>query len=391
MNMDKKHNHWTLKTLRFTLMDRYITIELLLPFIFGMGLFTSLALSIGTLFDLVRRVTESGLPMLVALKILFLKMPGFIVLAFPMSMLLAALMAYTRLSSDSELIALQSVGVRVYRMVLPSFLVSLVVTGITFMVNDWVVPAANYEATVSLEKALNQNNLSFKERNIIYPEYAKIKRPDGGEETFLSRLFYADQYDGEKMRGLTILDLSQQGVNQIVTSDSATWNIAENRWDFYNGTVYLIAPDGSYQNIARFVHQKLELPRAPLDLLSRGRDYGEMSIQEARKYLDVIKLTGNDKKVRKLEVRIQEKIALPFICLVFGLIGAGLGVRPQNKSRATSFGICVGLIFAHYLTSFLTSSLGISGILSPVMAAWLPNMIGLAAGTLLLIQSSRLS
>lgn len=90
-------------------------------------------------------------------------------------------------------------------------------------------------------------------------------------------------------------------------------------------------------------------------------------------------------------MRIQEKIALPFICLVFGLIGAGLGLRPQNNNKATSFGICVGLIFAHYLTSFLTSSLGIWGILSPVMAAWLPNMLGLGAGTLLLIQSSRLS
>jgi len=69
-------------------MDRYIFIELLLPFLFGMGLFTSLALSIGTLFDLVRRVTESGLPLIIAVKILFLKMPAFVVLAFPMSMLL---------------------------------------------------------------------------------------------------------------------------------------------------------------------------------------------------------------------------------------------------------------------------------------------------------------
>jgi lipopolysaccharide export system permease protein len=50
----------------------------------------------GTLFDLVRRITESGLPFTFALKILLLKMPEFIVLAFPMSILLAALMAYSR-------------------------------------------------------------------------------------------------------------------------------------------------------------------------------------------------------------------------------------------------------------------------------------------------------
>ena len=67
-----------------SVMDRYILIELLLPFLFGMGLFTSLGLSIGTLFDLVRRVTESGLPLAIAIKILLLKMPDFIMLAFPM-------------------------------------------------------------------------------------------------------------------------------------------------------------------------------------------------------------------------------------------------------------------------------------------------------------------
>ncbi len=391
MNIKKEQAQWNFNLPGFSLMDRYITLELLLPFVFGMGLFTSLALSIGTLFDLVRRVTESGLPMWIAIQILFLKLPSFIVLAFPMSMLLAALMAYSRLSSDSELIALQSIGVRVYRMVIPCFILSLVVTGITFIVSDWVAPMANYQASISLEKAVQQDNPSFKERNIIYPEYGKIKHPDGNEETFLRRLFYADEFDGKKMQGITILDRSQKGINQIVTSDSATWNIAENRWDFYDGTIYLVAPDGSYQNIVRFAHQELALPRAPLDLTSRNRDYAEMSIQEARKYLDVIKLSGNEKKVRKLEVRIQEKIALPFICLVFGLIGASLGLRPQSTNRATSFGICVGLIFAHYLTSFLTSSLGIWGILSPVMAAWLPNMLGLGAGALLLIQSSRLS
>jgi lipopolysaccharide export system permease protein len=75
---------------------------------------------------------------------------------------------------------------------------------------------------------------------------------------------------------------------------------------------------------------------------------------------------------------------------VFGLIGAALGIRPQNTNKATSFGVCVGLIFSYYLLSFLTSSMGIWGILTPFLAAWSPNLLGLTAGTLLLVQSSRL-
>lgn len=371
------------------IMDRYIATELILPFLFGMGLFTSLGISIGTLFELVRKVTESGLLLNIALKILFFKMPGFIVLAFPMSMLLASLMAYSRLSSDSELIALRSIGVSVYRLVFPCIILSLLVSLLTFFFNDFVAPAANYEASITLDKALGEEKPSFKERNVIYPEYKKIEQPDGNKQTVLTRLFYAEEFDGEQMQGLTILDRTQENMNQIITSQSATWNVANNTWDFFNGTIYLIAPDGSYRNIVRFEHQQLALPKAPLDLAGKNRDYGEMSILQAQEYLQIVKLSGNEQKIRKLKVRIQEKIALPFVCLVFGLVGSSLGVRPQNTSKATSFGICVGLIFSYYLLSFITSSMGIWGVLPPFIAAWLPNFLGLGIGGLLLFQSSQ--
>lgn len=373
-----------------SIMDRYLFMEILLPFLFGMGIFTSLGIAIGTLFDLVRRVTESGLLLTVALKILALKMPGFVVLAFPMAMLLAALMAYSRLSSDSELIAMRSLGVSIYRLVIPSVLFSLIVTVCAFIVNDWIAPAATHEAAVILEKAINQERPNFTERNIVYPEYRTLQQEDGKEATILSRLFYAEEFNGKQMRGLTILDRTQEGVNQIVTSQSATWNILTNTWDFFNGTIYLIAPDGSYRNIVRFQHQQLALPRAPLDLANSRQNFTEMSIRETQEYLEVMKLSGNEKRVRKVQVRIQEKYALPFVCVVFGLVGAAIGVRPQNTNRATSFGICVGLIFGYYLLAFVTSSLGIWGIFTPFLAAWAPNILGLSAGGLLLVQSARL-
>lgn len=374
---------------QISVMDRYITMELLLPFLFGIGLFTSLGLSIGTLFELIRKVTESGLLLTVALKILLLRMPEFIALAFPMSVLLATLMAYSRLSSDSEIIALKSIGVNVYRLVIPAILLSLVVTGITFFINDVVSPSANRQATLTLQKALDRVRPTFKDRNILYPEYTTVEHEDGSRHSVLVRLFYAEEFNGEQMKDLTILDLSRDGVNQILTSKTATWNIGENVWDFFNGTIYLISPDGAYRNIVRFEHQQLALSRAPLDLAQRPPSYDEMSIAQAREHLKIVKLEANEKEIRKILVRIQGKISLPFVCVVFGLIGAALGVRPQNTNKATSFGICVGLIFSYYLLSFVSESMGIWGILTPFMAAWLPNFLGLGMGTWLLIQSAK--
>lgn len=373
----------------FSIMDLYIFRELILPFLFGMGIFTSLGLSIGTVFELVRKVTESGLPLGIAVQILILKMPEFIVLAFPMSVLLATLMAYTRLSSDSELIALRSIGINTYRLIVPAIVFSLLIVTLTFLFNNFVAPAANYQATITLEKALDRAGPSFKERNILYPEYEPVMMADGSKETVLTRLFYAEEFDGEKMKNLTILDRSQAGVSQIILANSATWNILENIWDFYDGTIYLLGTDGSYQNIVRFQHQKLALPSAPLDLTKKSLDYNEMTLAQAQEYLNVVKLSGKDKRIRKLKVRIQQKISLPFACLVFALIGAAIGVKPQSAGKGMSFGICIGLIFFYYLFSFISGSMGIQGVLSPFLAAWLPNFIVLGAAGLMFTNPSK--
>ena len=229
----------------------------------------------------------------------------------------------------------------------------------------------------------------FQERNIFYPEYQEVRQPDGEKVKVLSRIFYADQFDGKRMKGLTVVDRSEQGLNQIVVSDSAAWNPAQSRWDFYDGTIYLVSPDSSYRNIVRFNHQQLQLPRTPLEIAEKGRDYGEMNIAQAREQMEVVRLSGDEQKIRKLKVRIQEKFAFPFVCLVFGLVGAAMGTKPQRTGRATSFGISVIVIFGYYVVQLTCSALGVAGIFSPFMSAWLPPLLGLLTGGLLLVRVAK--
>lgn len=372
-----------------SVMDRYIASELIPPFLFGVGAFSSVGVAIGTLFDLVRRVTDAGLPLEIAVQVLLLKMPEFVSYALPMSTLLAALMTYSRLSSDSELIALRSCGVSVYRMVVPAIILSLMVTGMSFLFNEMVVPAANYQASSTLEKALKAEKPSFKENNIFYPEYGEIQQPDGTKIRGLKRLFYANQFDGERMRGLTILDWSQNNLNQIVTAESAIWNPTKTTWDFFNGTIYVISPDASYRNILRFENQQLKLPRAPLDLAGKEKDSAQMNIAQIKEYMEVVRVSGDTKKIRRLNLRIQQKLAFPFVCLVFGLVGAVLGIRPQRTGKATSFGISIVIIFTYYLMQFITEALGLNGVLTPIMAAWLPDAFGIGSGGFLLFKAAR--
>ncbi len=361
-------------------MDRYIATALGIPFLFGVCAFSTVGLAIGSLFDLVQKVTESGLPLLTALEVSLLQLPSFIVLSFPMSTLLATLLIFGRLSGDSEIIALRGCGVSLYRLVLPAIVLSFLVTGTTFFFNEFVVPSTNYQASVILDQALDQTSPSFQEKNIFYREFTK-------EE--LSRIFFARRFDGQQMQGLMVLDFSAGSLRQILAAEQAVWSSAQQVWNFSNGTIYAVGTDGSYQSIDNFEYQSLPLSRIPLDLATQDRKSDQMSIAEAQKYLKLLQQHGDRRQIRELRLRIQEKYALPFTCVVFGLVGAALGTRPQRTSTATGFGLSVVIIFSYYLLAFISSSLGEADVFSPLMAAWLPAAVGLGAGGLLLQRAAR--
>lgn len=374
---------------RISVLDRYLLKQLLLPFLFGVAAFSSIGVSVGALFDLIRQITQVNLPLDIAIQVFFLQMPLYISYALPMSTLLATLMMYSRLSTDSELIALRSAGISVYRLVMPAVCLSLMITMASFAFNEAIVPAANYQATVTLRTALKKDIKKFQEENILSSEYADLIDENGAPRRGLARIFYARQFDGEVLSGITVLDFSQAGVTQIITADAAKWDVNKGRWQFSDGTIYAVSPDGSYRNIFKFAQQEIQLPRTPLDLAYRKQDWMEMNIMELREAVELSDKTGDTKQSYKLRLRIQQKLAIPFICLVFGLIGSTLGMRPQRSGKGTSFAVSILIIFGYYLIAFICDSLGLMEVLSPIMAAWSPTLIGLGIGGFLLYRISR--
>ena len=92
---------------RIPLLDRWLISELIGPLLFAIASFTVVSLSVGVMFELVRKIVESGLPVLIAIQVLLLRLPSFLVISFPMATLMATLLAYSRLSANSELTALR--------------------------------------------------------------------------------------------------------------------------------------------------------------------------------------------------------------------------------------------------------------------------------------------
>jgi lipopolysaccharide export system permease protein len=337
--------------------------------------------AIGNLSDLANKIADSGLPLLSAIEILLLKVPEFVTYSLPVSLLLATILTYGRLGNENELTAFRSCGTSLYRSLVPTLCLGLLVAGMTFLLNEYIVPAANYRATELLARSIPEDSDIDRDRDIYYPNYDITVRADGKKNRDLKSLFYAERFDGKNMKSVTVLRWKRRELNQIIIAESASWNPIANAWDFVNGTIYKLSPPtGSYGEAENFQKRRLPLSRSAFDFVTQGRDPYEMNIAQAIAYLPILKTSGDDKRLRMFEVRIQQKIAFPFVCIVFAIVGAALGSLPQQIGRGTSFGLCVAIVFAYYLFNFLVGSLGLIGILSPFLAAWIPNFLGLLVG-----------
>ena len=376
---------------RLSLLDRWLYGELLGPLLFGVGIFSLLLVTGDALFDLVRKIVERGLPIGSALHVLVLQLPGLVVYAFPMAMLLGTLVTYSKLSSCNELIALRSVGVPSRRYVLPAVVLGLLFSVASFMVSDLVVPSSNHNSFVVLQTALGQSMPKSRGEHIIYPHFARISREDGGSHHGLAQLFYAREAVDGRMKDITVLDMSRPDMLQVVQAREAYLDRDRGNLLFLDGKTTSLSDSDNSQSQMHFEEQVSPIGDAPLRLAKIPTDAANMTVAQIRMSRTLLEQTGDLRQARKLSVRLQEKFSVPFSCLVFALVGSSIGAQSVGKTRSRSkgFGISLIIIFGYYLLSFVFSSFGVQGILSPYLSAWIPVTIGLAAGLSLLYRSSR--
>ena len=316
------------------LVDRWLVGQLLPPMFFAIGAFTAVSLSVGIMFDLVRKIVEFGLPLQIALKVLILKLPGFLVLSFPMSMLLATLLAYGKLSSNSELLALKSLGYTNKRIIIPAFFLSLLMTFITFNFNDSLVPISNRVAENTMRSSLGTALTSEEGKHIMFSRYgSQIDSSNNISKSNenLTHIFYAKFFRNNFMEEVTVIDYSRIGIEQTLKAKKGEFDQNNNLWIFYDGRLTITQDDGtvSFMNFNRYQYPFGEGPR---ELAKVPSDANDMTLKQAKKAEVLYQKSGNTKEARRIRVRIQEKFTLPAACLVFGLIGSAFGIRSFSRS-----------------------------------------------------------
>jgi len=377
------------------LLDRWLLGQIIPPMIFAISAFTIISLSVGVLFDLIRKIVEYGLPLLQALKALIFSLPSFLVLSFPMAVLLSTLLSYGKLSANSELLALRSLGIPKSRIIAPAIAVSIFMTGLTFYFNDNLVPTSNKLAESTLRSGIGSSfNKGNSKNNIIFSRKGSRIDPNTNKPTkvnkYLTHIFHASRFENNIMKEVTVLDFSRQDVKQILSANSAIFDKENSSWIFTDGSIVSTNSIGQATSI-KFKQYIYPFVEGPMDLAKVPKDASDMSLKEALKAEIIYKKMGDLKEIRKIQVRIQEKFTLPCACLVFGLIGSILGSKSNlRSSKSQGFGLSVILILVYYVISFVCSSFGVKGLIPPIIAAWLPVLISLGGGFYFLRKSSSL-
>ena len=372
------------------LLDRWILFELLPPLFFSIAAFTVVSLSVGVIFDLIRKIVEIGLPFSIAIKILVLKLPSFVVISFPMAMLLSTLLAYGSLNENSEIKALKSLGISIYRLILPGLILSIFMTFMTFIFNNNIVPSANKNAEVVLANALGSSFTREQGEDIIFSKKGDIQDPYSSDvKKGVTHLFYAWKFIDGQMLDVTVIDFSRLGFTQMLKAKKGVWNDDKNNWEFFDGDILTLSPDGSNTR-TKFMSFLYPLGTELTNIAQLPKDANDMNLAEATTAMSLYQSSGNVKEARRMKVRIQEKFTLPIACSVFALIGCSFGVmQEKGGGRSQSFGLSIILILIYYILSFSFSSLGIKGIINPIFSAWSPVFLSMLGGCLLLNQTSK--
>lgn len=352
---------------------------------FGVAIFTVLIMAGTYLFKLTEYLVD-GIPIMVVAKFSILLMPGIVSKTFPMAVLLATLLAFGRLSGDSEITALKASGASLLRILRPVALFGIAVGVISFIFNEALVPHAALLAT-SLQKEIKESLSETEIRPEAYPLY---------ENGQLVALVAARDFNiaDRTLNGATVVAYDQQGKPTYILLAPRLMFTDEKNWEIKGGST-LLSADGTLTIKLKDKIWPSEVPKVtctPNDLISRRLvDLDALSIQNIRQQIQQAEKDPYFDPGQKinLEFGFWNKIALPLASVVFGLVGAPLGIRNQRVSAASGFWIAVLVIFGYMLTVNAMAIYAKGGAVSAFVASFTPLGIGMLAASIIIYLKNR--
>lgn len=287
--------------------------------------------------------------------------PEIVRLTSPLALFLACIYVTGTLAQELQLIALQTTGVSLYRLMRPYVIVGVGVTVFMFGFNGWVVPRTN-EIVVQYENEY----LPHGSESVDVSEIHRRNDP----ETILS----VGYYDNDRQRAHDVSLQQFDGPNRLASrldADRMEWVDSLGAWHMDNVTRRTFTSEETVQEEIASIDTTLHI--YPRDLARSQTDVAAMTLPVARNYLLALQRSGAGNLERPL-VAYYNKFAYPFANLILVLIGVPLAAVRRRGGQAIQFALGLMTAFVYLSVQKLTEPFGYSGALPPALTAWLPHV-----------------
>jgi lipopolysaccharide export system permease protein len=358
----------------------YILKEILPVFLIGLMVFT-IVLLMDKILKLIELIVNRGVSISQILMLLAFLSPSFLVFTIPMAVLLATLITFGRLSGDSEITAFKASGMSLYQLFLPISVFSVGAYLVTTLLVFYALPWGTVGFKTTLYKIAQSNaDIEIKERVF--------------NDMFEDLVVYVEKVpiQGKRMEGILIYDERDQGkLNTIFAQRGFLFsnpNSQEVILRLFNGDIHRFDPRTNvYQKVKFDAYDlKLELAKV-LGSLGRKLQEHEMSIDDIKERMEQKKGLGQDTTFQ--EVELHKRYAIPFACIVFGLIGVSLGIQPRRTGRSYGFVFSILVILTYYISLTASAILALRHTIPPFLAGWAPNLIFGGLGIYLLVKAAK--
>lgn len=416
----------------FVIVARYILKEHIGPFFFAFAVIT-LVLVMDFILEVMQSIITKGVGAWDVLEIFGLNLAWMLALSVPMSVLVATLMAYGRLASDSEILALKSGGWTWLKLSIPAILWGVLMAILMYLFNDRVLPESNYQARVKAAALAQKKPLLVLQPSVFnnqipgYQIYMKEINP-------LTNAVSDVKIYQQTERGLPRTIFAPRGTVSLQQS-RVTQNSSGLVFDLYEGEMAEAdLKDPSQYRRVFFHRQKVSIKDADQSYFSGGDNYRgerEMNIQMMRERVKPLtemaenyrqnlsgsvlqqinyrllghpppgrsdsvgaspkinlwkeeellarlretaaNLLAENGQINAYEVEIHKKYSLAAACLVFILIGAPLGAAVKKAGFGTAAGLSLGFFIFYWACLIGGEELADRGRITPFWAMWFAN------------------
>lgn len=361
---------------------RYIAREITVPTLLGLIIFTFVLL-MGRILKLVELVINKGIPVGEVVKLFGYLLPSFLVITIPLAFLLGVLLGFSRLSADSETIALKASGISLYGMLKPVLALAVLASMVTAYLTLRAGPSGNsaFRAQV-FQIATSRASTGFQPR-VFNDEFdglvlyaSDIQERSG----ILEGVFISDERVGSTpsvilaRRGRVIPDRSALTLTLRLEEGAIHRRPGDKEHDTYQ------VIDFSTYDINLNLGQ--QLPDTP----QRRKKESELTAGELKEARDQAQSAAER---NGLTVEWHRRLILPMAPVLFGLIGVPLGIRSQRSGRGGGFATGLVVFLTYYLLFSFAETLAVEGGLNPVPIIWAPNALFLTGSLVLLYMSAQ--